>query len=93
MSTFTKAATDVIQYDISWAYALSPSDFIASSTWNIPPALTNVASTFTRNTTKILIGGGTVGAQYTLTNTVHTAGGETLSRTITLSIVANIPAI
>jgi len=82
---FTKDPDAVLDYAIDWSRWLG-SDTIQTSTWTVPPGLTEVTSSHTTTTATIWLSGGTAGETYTVTNRIVTAGGRTDERSIYLRV-------
>ena len=85
---FTKDPEAVLDYSIDWTDWLD-GDAIATSTWIAPTETgspTVVASSNTSKIATVWLSGGTVGANYTVTNRITTAGGRTEDRSITIRV-------
>jgi hypothetical protein len=66
---------------------LKSTDIIASSIWILPSGLVEVSKSNTTTTTKIKLGGGTLGETYTITNRITTVtSGETLDQELQIVI-------
>lgn len=85
----------VLDYAIDWGTeflaATSPIDTIATSTWAITgpdSSLTVDADTKTTSLATVWLSGGTLDAEYQVTNRITTAEGRTDDRTITVSVVS-----
>lgn len=77
-----KDEDEVLDYDVEWEDRLA-GDTIATSDWTVPDGLTEGPnpSSFTTDTTKIWLQGGTEGATYEVLNRITTAGGRTMDQT------------
>lgn len=75
----------MLDYQIDWVDSLG-SDTIATSTWSVPAGITKDSDTNTTTTTTAWLSGGTANTNYTLTNTITTAGGRTLVKTLDLFV-------
>jgi hypothetical protein len=83
-----KAPGETVDYGIDWSDRLG-SDTISNSTWSISgpdSSLTEGASNNTTTDTEIRLVGGTLDNQYSVKNTVVTAGGQTFEQTALLRI-------
>jgi hypothetical protein len=78
---------DWSDYILSSHPALVDSDHITDSQWTVPAGLVNEAS-FNDTSTWITLSGGTLGAKYTLTNTIQLASGMIDARSFQLVIKA-----
>jgi len=92
MSTFAtkKDPSAVIDFQINWAATMaesSPADSISTSSWTADHGVVVDSNSKTTSTTKVWVSGGRVGKYSNLVNTIVTAGGRTLERTIVLDIV------
>jgi hypothetical protein len=77
---FAKDPADNSDWGFNWATLLN-GDTIATSVWTVAPAgLTVGAESNTATLTTIWLAGGTLGENYTLTNTITTAGGRIFQR-------------
>jgi hypothetical protein len=79
-----KDPSDVLDYRIDWT-AILRSDTIETSTWSVPSALTVDSHSFTDTRTTVWLSGGTVG-EHRITNTIVTASGRTLQRSVVLPV-------
>jgi hypothetical protein len=86
MSIFKKAPDAVLTYGWDWS-AWLVTDTIVSSTWLIPSDLVEEGSTFSTTITSVLISGGVLGEEYTITNHIVTAAGEEDERSHKLKVV------
>lgn len=77
--------TELKNYQILWGPRLG-SDTIVSSSWSSSdPSLTLTSPGYTANITEVWLSTGTQDSVYVLTNIVHTAAGDTLVETVTLT--------
>jgi len=84
----TKDPQEVLDYDIDWSERLVD-DIIVGSTWAVDDATLTIAADVASDTaTKVWLSGGTLGAQYILTNTITTAEGRTMEQSVKLRIKA-----
>jgi hypothetical protein len=91
IAIYSKGAGATLDYQIDWATWLG-ADTISLSIWAVAPAgltLFNPSNTTTKAT--IWAGGGTVGTDYVVTNTITTAAGRIETRDILINIAAAIP--
>ena len=72
-----------LDYDIDWSAWLGQ-DTIAGSVWTVPAGLTSVLEENTTTKASIWLTGGTAARNYTITNTITTAGGRVQSRSVRL---------
>ena len=87
-TTFQIAVGETLDYTISWATTLG-SDTVATSAWAVATGLTVGADSNTTTTTTIfLTAGAPGGSPVDVTNTITTAGGRTLVRTIQVAVIA-----
>jgi len=92
MAFLVIAPGEVLDYTCDWDNFLeetgSPSDTIASSSWEIEPGgspgLEVQSDSFTVSTSTVWVAGGIAAEVYRLINTVVTAVGRTGKRSITL---------
>ncbi len=80
-----KGATEVVDYVVSWS-ALLGADTISTSTFTVSAGLTKDSQSNTTTTATVWVSGGTVNTDYTITNTITTAGGRTWVRTFTVPV-------
>ncbi len=85
MNTYTKAPTEVLDYQEDWSEWLGV-DTISLSTWTFPVGITKNSSSNTTTTATVWVSGGTLDTDYTTTNTIVTAGGRTATRTVLFRI-------
>ncbi len=82
-----KAPAEVIDYDAEWV--LDADEDILTSTWAVTgTGLTIDSSTFAAASVKIWLSGGTLGASYTVTNTITTSLGRTMQDSFLMVIRA-----
>lgn len=79
----------ILDYSIDWSRWLDTGDQIISSTWAQTggPVSQPQPPTFVSSLTTFWAGSGTVGAEVTLTNTIHTQSGVVDERSILLRLV------
>ena len=82
-----KGPGDTLDHRVNWAPMLE-GDTITASTWTVPAGLTKTSDSSTTTTTTVWIAGGQAGQTYGPINTVTTAGGRVIARTIELSVEA-----
>ena len=82
-----KDPAETYSFTADWTDWLK-TDTISTSTWAVPTGLTLVTGTKTNTTTTATISGGTLGVNYTLTNTVVTASGRTTPRTYIVRVTS-----
>ena len=83
-----KDPDELLDYEIDWSARLD-TDTITVSTWEIngPDAvLTTPTDSFTDTATVIWLDAGTLGAVYTMTNHIQTAGGREMDQSVKLRI-------
>lgn len=84
----TKDPQEVLDYDIDWSERLVD-DTIVASTWAVDDATLTIDNDVSSDTaTKVWLSGGTLAAQYILTNTITTAEGRTMEQSVKLRIKA-----
>ena len=86
MSTFIQCPTSNLDYTISWSQWLEQGDRITQSVWISETGLTLGIMSFTDNQTLAWLTGGTVGTNYTVTNTVTTQAGRVHCQSIVISV-------
>jgi len=86
LATYNKDPTEVLDYTIDWETLLA-GDTISTSVWAVPTGITEDSESETTVLAIIWVSGGTVDKQYTLTNTIVTAGGRTRVRSIAINVV------
>ena len=90
IASFTKNASDLLDYTIDWsawlASASNSADTIVASTWSVPAAMSVQASTHTSSSATGWLDGGIPGANHVAVNQITTAGGRVVSREILISI-------
>ncbi len=86
LATFNKDPTEVLDYTIDWETLLD-GDTISTSDWAVDTGITQDSESETTTLAIIWVSGGTVDKQYTLTNTIVTAGGRTRVRSIAINVV------
>ena len=85
LALFVKGDAEVLDFSIDWSAPLE-TDTIATSTWSVGSGITKVSDSTTTTTTTIWLSGGTIGQAYACENTIVTAGGRTLVRTISVLV-------
>jgi hypothetical protein len=85
LSWHSKEPSEALDYSINWARDLG-NDTITTSTWTVPPGLTENGTSNTETTTAIWLSGGVLSKTYIITNEVVTAGGRTYRENIYLTI-------
>jgi hypothetical protein len=67
-------------YTMDWTATLSSGATVSTSTWTLPPGLTNVADAIVTGSLKttVKVSGGNDGQDYELVNQITTSDGETL---------------
>lgn len=80
---YEKDVSDIVDYSKSW-HQLG-TDSILTSTWE-SDGLTIVSNSYTGLVTTVTVSGGTERAIHNLTNTITTAMGRTLQRTIYVAV-------
>ncbi len=89
---FRKTPEEVETYGIDWTDRLSneiiTNDTIETSDWDVPDGITPDSDAIDQADTRstITLSGGTIDTDYTLVNTVVTAGGRTLEEAITIQV-------
>ena len=86
LATYNKDPAEVLDYTIDWSTLLE-SDTISTSEWALDEGLTKDSDSKTDTTTTIWVSGGTIGTQYTCTNTIVTAGERTRVRSIAINVI------
>jgi len=86
LATYNKDPTEVLDYTIDWTTLLD-GDTISTSTWAVDTGITQDSESETATAAIIWVSGGTVDKQYTLTNTIVTAGGRTRVRSIAINVI------
>lgn len=86
LESFEKGVSETLDYIMDWSTWLG-SDTISSSSWVVPNGLTTGTASNTTTTATQFVGGGQVGNDYVVTNTIVTAGGRTATRGFKLTIV------
>ncbi len=81
-----KDPSDVLDYQINWADALE-ADTISTSTWTVPAgsSLTINSSSSAPTSSTVWLGGGVAGT-HLVTNSIVTAGGRTIERSVELTV-------
>ncbi len=85
-TTYQKTSAEVLDYTINWATFLV-TDTISTSTWSLPAGITTTSNSNTTTTTSIFLATGAVDKTYLISNTITTAGGRTVVRSFSISIV------
>lgn len=78
---YLKDPDAALDYVINWSDFLG-ADTIASDSWTVQTGITSDLQTNTATTSTIWLSGGTIGAEYALTNRIVTAGGRIEDKTI-----------
>jgi len=86
MATYNKDPTEVLDYTIDWE-SLLDGDTISTSEWSVDTGITQDSESETATKAIIWVSGGTLDKQYTLTNTIVTAGGRTRVRSIAINVI------
>lgn len=85
IASFDKDPDETLDFTIDWAAWLDD-DTISSSVWSVPSGLTEGSSSYGNTTTTLWASGGTDGTDYRCTNTIVTAAGRTVQRTIMIRV-------
>ena len=85
LGSLLKDPTDVVDVVIDWADWLD-GDTISTSSWTLPDGVTQSAESETSTTATLKVSGGTAGQDYTVANTIVTAGGLTAERSVRLMV-------
>lgn len=81
-----KSPGETLDYTINWGLPLA-GDTITGSSWTISDSsLVDNHDSFTSTSATIWLEGGTNNANYSLTNTITTAGGRTFDQIVLLSV-------
>lgn len=84
---FTKDPDAKLNYGFDWATeGWLGSDTIASATWTVPTGLTKVSETNTTTTATVVLSGGTVDTDYTVTCRITTAAGLIDDRSLLIQV-------
>ena len=84
---FRKTPTEVLDYDFTWE--LEDDETIVTSTWAATGTGLTIGMTLVSGATvKVWLSGGTLGASYTVTNTITTSDGRTLQDSFSMLIRA-----
>lgn len=71
----SKDPDSVIDYGVDWSRWLRDGETISTSTWLVEDGLTIEREAFSDTITTVVLSGGTVNTQYTITNRVVTSFG------------------
>jgi hypothetical protein len=84
---FVKRANEVLDFQINYSDLLG-TDTISNSTWgnSVPSGLTKGSSSNNTTTTTLWASNGTADQEYTVLNTIQTAGGRTFTRDLRIRI-------
>lgn len=84
---YVKDPAAVLDYSLDWSAVLGFSDTIVASGWGTDPVsiAINVGS-FTITTTTVILAGGTVDTDYTVTNHIATAKGKSDERSFIVRV-------
>jgi len=86
MTYFRKDPDAVLDYGFDWSDWLFDGDAIASSEWTVPEGLTKDSQSKSDTVTTVWLSGGSVGADYDITNHIATTDGREDDRTMTISV-------
>jgi hypothetical protein len=86
LRTFLKDPSAKLPYSIDWSQWLG-SDVIQSSTWTVAAGIDNLLETNSVTAATIILGGGSLGGDYEVTNHIVTAAGHEDQRSFVVSIV------
>lgn len=81
-----KDPNETITFGVDWSEYLGAAT-ISSSSWIIPTGVTQVASSNTTSKATIMLGGGTLGNTYRITNRINTSAGEMLDQSIDIEVI------
>ena len=87
LGSWTQDPDEHLDYAINWSKYLQGDDVVAS-TWVADSGLTVDKSEFDKNRTVVRISGGVAGTSYNVRNTVTSALGRTVKRSIKISVHA-----
>lgn len=82
-----KDPDEVLDYQLDWSARLGD-DTITTSTWTATVGMTLGTTTNTTKATTVWLSGGTLNANYDITNQIVTAGGRTMEQTVKLKVRA-----
>jgi len=85
IASFTKDPSARLDYEIDWSDWLN-GDTIATSTWLVPPGVTNINESHTAITATIRLSGGTHGIDYECLNHIITSSGQEDERSIIVQV-------
>ncbi len=78
-------------FAVNWGRAndpwLQPGETITTSSWDVPPGLTEGSNSHTDTTATVWLSGGTVDRCYRVSNTITTSQSRTDVRSISVTIV------
>lgn len=75
-----------LEYGFDWSDWLVGDDTIVDSSWAVGAGVTKESDSFTTTASVVRVSGGTAGQKYDLINTVTTADGLIVVRTLTLPV-------
>jgi hypothetical protein len=81
-----KDPADVLDYVVNWANWLPGGDTIATATFTVETGITKNSESNDATTATVWLSGGDAGNQYTITCTVTTTGGRTVSRSFEIAV-------
>ena len=85
---FTKDPDETLDYMVDWSRELADksNDTIGESSWSAETGIDIEDDSNTTLTATVWLSGGTLGANYKVTNRIVTVGGRTYERTIEIAV-------
>ena len=86
MTTYVKDPDGYVDYQYDWSRVLATGETIVTSVWTVPTGLTSTTETQSTTTATIWISGGTLDAEYEISNRITTSAGRIYDYVFTLRI-------
>ena len=81
-----KTPNERIIFTVIWSDYLN-TDIILSSAWIVPSGITQLAATNNTTQANIMLGGGTIGNIYRVTNRINTSASEIVEQSLDIEII------
>jgi hypothetical protein len=89
MTTYRQDEDELLDYTFNWSPTLAAGETVATSTWTVPSGITAGITSQTATTTTQWLSGGTMGTEYTITNTILTTASRTYERSFGVLIISS----
>jgi hypothetical protein len=89
MNVYRQDRDELLDYTFNWSPSLAAGETILTSAWTVPAGITAGPTSLTDTTTTQWLSGGSMGEQYTITNTIATSDLREFERSFAVLIIAS----